>query len=129
MRTPVLALVVAAAALGGCERDSDPVTNPEAISVESPFHYPLQLWDAGEQGVAVLMVHVTDRGGVDSVYILEPSGHAAFDSAALKGARALKFSPGRRGDRRIAMWTKLPVRFRRDSTPGEPASSLPGESP
>jgi TonB family protein len=62
-------------------------------------------------------VRVTDTGAVDSVYVLEPSGQAAFDSAAVRGVRNLKFAPGRRGDDRIAMWARLPVRFTRpDST-------------
>jgi TonB family protein len=44
------------------------------------------------------------------------SGYSDFDSAAVNGARRLRFTPGQRGDRRIAMWTKIPVRFSRDST-------------
>jgi hypothetical protein len=28
----------------------------------------------------------------------------------------LRFTPGRKGDRRVAMWTKMPVRFTQDST-------------
>jgi protein TonB len=95
----------------GCEPVEEPVTDPEPITVESPFRYPIELWDEGVEGEAVLMVHVTPMGAVDSVYVLDSSGQAALDSAALAGARNLKFAPGRRGDRRIAMWAKLPVRF------------------
>ena len=43
------------------------------------------------------------------------SGRAEFDSAAVSGARKLRFVPGRRADRPIEMWTKLPVRFEVDS--------------
>lgn len=103
--------------LAACEREPQPLTNPHTISVESPFHYPLDLWDRRVEGETVVMVYVTDMGAVDSVYVLEPSGEAAFDSAAVEGARNLKFAPGRRGDERIAMWARLPVRFSRpDST-------------
>ena len=98
------------AVLAGCGGD-EPVTDPRPISVESPFRYPIDEWDADAEGEVVMMVHVTALGAVDSVYVLESSGRPALDSAALAGARELKFAPGRRGDDRIAMWAKLPVRF------------------
>lgn len=119
--------VVGAVALGlalgigaGCEEEPE-ATSPEVISLETPFRYPTELWDEGVEGDALLMVHVTDMGAVDSAYVLESSGREALDSAALAGARQLKFAPGRRGDRRIAMWAKLPVRFRR--TPAQSGGS------
>ena len=121
-RLPFAVALVAAGlglalALGACDPEPKPDTNPRTLSVESPFHYPLDLWDRRVEGETVVMVYVTDMGAVDSVYVLEPSGEAAFDSAAVEGARSLKFAPGRRGDDRIAMWARLPVRFSRpDST-------------
>ena len=36
-------------------------------------------------------------------------------AAALAGGRRLRFTPGRRGDHSIAMWTQLRVRFAPDS--------------
>lgn len=131
MRTPTrrgalprlaLAAALAAGAAGiagtaGCGREPEPVTNPRSISLESPFSYPIELWDEGAEGQTLVMIHVTERGAVDSVYVLESSGRAAFDSAAVQGARNLKFAPGRRGERRIDMWARIPVRFdRSDST-------------
>lgn len=107
----VVAVAVALFGLGACEPD-EPVTEPEPISVESPFQYPIELWDQRLEGEATVMVHVTDMGAVDSVYLQQSSGQPAFDSAAVRGARELRFAPGRRGDRRIDMWARLPVRFR-----------------
>jgi TonB family protein len=107
---PVLAVAVAMAS-AACGGEPEEV-EPEVISLESPYRYPVELWDAGAEGETIVMVHVTRSGGVDSVYVLEGSGHAALDSAALAGTRELRFAPGRRGDRRVDMWAKLPVRFR-----------------
>ena len=114
MNARVLSAVgLALVTMGGCQEQPVPVTEPEVITLESPFAYPVELWDAGAEGETLVMVHVTETGAVDSVYVLESSGHAAFDSAAVDGARTLDFAPGRRGDRRIAMWARLPVRFQR----------------
>lgn len=106
----VLAVVVLAV---GCEEPEVEVveTQPHSVTVESPFGYPVALWNTGVEGETVVMVHVTDDGAVDSVYVAERSGHAAFDSTAVAGAYELKFAPGRRGDRRVAMWVRVPVRF------------------
>lgn len=111
-RAALLVALLVALGLAGCG-EPEPVTRPQTLSVESPFRYPVALWDAGLEGQTVVMIHVTDVGGVDSVYVLEPSADAAFDSAAVDGAYALKFAPGRRGAERVAMWVRLPVRFRR----------------
>ncbi len=124
LKSAVPGLVAAlglAVALGGCGGD-EPVTEPRPISAESPFRYPIEQWDAGAEGQVVLMVHVTDVGGVDSVYVLNSSGEPALDTAALDGARELEFAPGRRGEDRIAMWAKLPVYFTK------PDSMRPGGS-
>jgi periplasmic protein TonB len=82
----------------------------------TPIEYPVALWDMKVQGETELMVHVNHFGDVDSVLVSKTSGYAAFDSAAVAGARKLRFTPGRKGDRHVAMWTKLPVRFAQDST-------------
>lgn len=125
LRARLVPAFAAAAAFGlvaACGGD-EPVTDPRPISVESPFRYPIDEWDGDVEGEVVVMVHVTAVGDVDSVYVLESSGQPALDSAALAGTRELDFAPGRRGDERIDMWAKLPVRFTKpDSVPsgGEP---------
>ncbi|MBW3554859.1 MAG: energy transducer TonB [Gemmatimonadetes bacterium] len=106
-------LLVGAAAAGWLIGDDDvPLTDPVPLSDESPFRYPIGLWDRRVEGETVLMVHVTDMGAVDSAYVLLSSGEAAFDSAALAGSGALRFAPARRGEDRVASWARLPVRFR-----------------
>ena len=81
----------------------------------SPFEYPVALWDERVQGETLLLVHVTAVGDVDSAYVHTSSGVAALDSAAVAGALQLRFSPARQGNKRVPMWTKLPVRFSVDS--------------
>ena len=94
-----------------CGSDAPLVLPVPAEQETSPFVYPERLWDEGVEGQAVVMVHVTTEGSVDSVYIRNTSGYEELDSAALQGARTLRFEPGRRGDDAVEVWVRLPVRF------------------
>ena len=94
----------------GCG-DGGELEDPTPLYGEVPIEYPLQLWDADVEGVTLLRVRVTEMGAVDSVEVLEASGYPAFDSAAVRGALRLRYSPARRDGRRIAVWAKVPVHF------------------
>jgi TonB family protein len=112
MARGVLPLLLPIALLAGCGAEDPPVVEePEIISTDSPFRYPVAMWDEGVEGETLVMVRVTEAGRVDSVYVLQSSGQPALDSAAIHGARDLRFSPGRREEKRVAMWAKVPVRF------------------
>jgi periplasmic protein TonB len=112
--------ITLAAALGACrETEAPPETPPRQIS-ESPFHYPEELWDEGIEGQTTLRVFVAASGQVDSVEVDTPSGHAAFDSAAARGAHELRFEPARRGDDPVGVWVLLPVQFDMSNAPAEP---------
>ena len=113
---PHRALLLAALLVTACERVEEPLQQPVPVGDRNPVEYPVSLWDQRLEGETVLLVHVDQRGDVDSAYVERTSGQAAFDSAALAGARQLRFTPGRKGDRYVAMWTRLPVRFALDST-------------
>jgi TonB family protein len=114
----LLRIVVLSATLAGCARGDEPSEAPVPMPGNSPFAYPLELWDQKVEGQTMLMVLVSELGTVDSAFVHERSGFAEFDSAALAGVKQMRFSPGRQGDRRIAMWTKLPVKFQLDTVPG-----------
>ena len=99
-----------------CGREEDvPIAPPEAITDSAPFAYPLLLWDEKISGETILLMRISALGEVDSVSVSKSSGYREFDSAAVQGARAMRFTPGKQGERRVAMWTKLPVRFARDT--------------
>jgi TonB family protein len=116
-----LAVLVACGSGGSDDYVEDPLPMPDP----SPIEYPIALWDERVEGETEVMIHVNEFGDVDSVFVSKPSGHAEFDTAAVRGARQLRFTPGRRGDRRVAMWTRMPIRFSQDSTAaiGEPTAS------
>lgn len=109
------ALLLAVPLGAGCSGTEEPVELPQPLTAESPFEFPISLWDEGVEGETRLMVRVTALGEVDSVFIKDSSGYPEFDSAAVAGVGNLRFTPGRRGDKRVDHWVVLPVRFTRDS--------------
>ncbi len=90
---------------------------PVPLYGSNPIEYPLDLWDEGAEGAAILRVRVDERGHVDSVEVAESSGHEGLDAAAVAGARELRFEPGRKDGKRIRMWATLPVEFSTRPTP------------
>jgi TonB family protein len=86
---------------------------------ERVIGYPLELWDQDIEGQMLLRVRVNDLGRVDSVVMVESSGHHAFDSAAIAGARDLRFTPARKNGKRIEVWAQVPVHF--SKRPGSPS--------
>ena len=115
--------------LPACGGD-DPILLPQPMSDNPAIDYPIDLWDAGIEGETLLTLHVDAEGRVDSVFVERSSGSPRLDSAAARGGRAMRFTPARRGDRRVATWVRIPVRFMRDSTEtsasGSPASEGDG---
>lgn len=105
---PFLMMVLAA----GCAEPGE-IDPPRQLG-DVPIDYPVDLWDEEVEGQTLLRVLVSETGGVDSIEVLESAGHASLDSAAVRGARALRFSPARRDDgRRIDAWTDVPIDFSR----------------
>jgi protein TonB len=96
---------------------------PAPLYGEVPIEYPLRLWDQDLEGETLLRVRVTDTGEVDSVVVVESSGHGAFDSAAVAGALEMKFRPARRGGKRIEVWAQVPVHFSKRPRPDTLGSS------
>jgi protein TonB len=117
-------VLAAALATGGCGEDGE-IEQPTPLYGEAPIEYPLHMWDQDMEGETLLRVRVSDVGAVDSVEVLESSGYAAFDSAALAGARDLRFTPARREGKRIAVWAEVPVYFSKRPRPDTISLSTP----
>lgn len=100
------------------------IEQPTPLYGEVPIEYPLQLWDQDMEGETLLRVRVGDTGAVDSVVVVESSGYAAFDSAAVAGAWDLRFTPARQDGERIRVWAHVPVRFSKRPRP-DTTSALP----
>jgi TonB family protein len=113
--TRALGLLLAALAVG-CAGDQE-IERPAPLYGEVPIDYPLELWDQDVEGQTLLRVRVTEMGQVDSVVVMESSGHEAFDAAAIAGARTLRYRPARRNGKRIVVWAEVPVHFSKRPRP------------
>lgn len=102
-----------------------PVMQNESL----PFQYPPEAWREGVGGEARIRIHINRRGRVDSAYVLESSGHAALDSAALAGARRLEYRPARQGNRPVSVWAVLPVRYPMPARAEDGEVAPPPETP
>ena len=117
-RSLALGLVLGCAVLAAtaCANDQE-IERPAPLYGDIPIDYPIELWDSDTEGETLLRVRVTEMGQVDSVVVLESSGQTAFDSAAMVGARELRFRPARRKGKRIAVWAAVPVHFSKRPRP------------
>lgn len=84
---------------------------PVLLNETLPFEYPHDAWRDRVGGQTLLYIHISREGVVDSVMVLQTSGHASLDSAALTGARELRFRPAHLGTEPVDTWGKLPIRF------------------
>ena len=123
-RAAALLTCAAAAVLAACGAEGE-IEQPRPLFGEVPIEYPMHLWDQDMEGETILRVRVVDTGGVDSVEIIESSGHPSFDSAAVEGARRLRFTPARQDGERIEVWAQVPVRFSKRPRPDTLGLSRP----
>ncbi|MDE2944423.1 MAG: energy transducer TonB [Gemmatimonadota bacterium] len=77
----------------------------------SAFPYPAEALEEGTGGETLLRIRISDAGRVDSVAVMTSSGHAVLDSAAVEGARLLRYRPARHRGAPTAIWAQLPVRY------------------
>jgi periplasmic protein TonB len=75
--------------------------------------YPEAARREGREGKVTLLVLVDEEGRPKSSRVLESSGVASLDRAALDNIqRRCRFQPARRGDRHVETSIKVPVEFR-----------------
>ena len=74
--------------------------------------YPKGARQRGEQGDVVLEIRVNADGMVDNVKVAVSSGFGELDEAAVKAAKAAKFSPARSGREPVASTARLKLQFK-----------------
>ena len=77
--------------------------------------YPPILRDAGIGGTVQVHFFIDTEGRVQRVLVEQTSGHEALDEAALRVARAMRFTPARNEDEVVPVWIAIPITFRPDN--------------
>jgi len=107
-----------AAALPERPKEAAPASLPSPLVEATPMYrknpapqYPRTARRRGYEGKVILEVLVNEEGSVEDLRIFESSGYRILDRAAMKSVQSWLFEPGRRGDERVEMWVKVPIRF------------------
>jgi len=102
-----------------------PDSLPVMQNTELPFKYPPELYAQKVQGNVTLRIHIDAQGSVrpESTSVVESSGYAALDTAAVRGARDLHFKPAFAKGAPLAISVLFPVYFRHPE-----ALPLPGDT-
>lgn len=74
-------------------------------------HYPPLLRDAGVGGNPTVWFFIDESGRVVRTMLNRSSGYAALDSAAMRVARTLSFSPAYNRDAPTPVWISIPIVF------------------
>ena len=61
--------------------------------------------------MVILKVFVNRDGSVGDAKVFKSSGYAILDKSAMKSVKKWEFEPGMRGDDKMEMWVRIPVRF------------------
>ena len=88
----------------------------------SPVEYPVPLLEQGIEGRVLLRLYADSLGALvpDSTRVAESSGYPALDSAAVRGAAGLRFSPALRHGRPVAGLFLQPIHFRNPRSQSAP---------
>jgi protein TonB len=88
-----------------------PVYNAAYLS-NPPPPYPVAARRRGQEGVVLLSVLVSEAGLPKEIKLARSSGAPVLDEAALEAVKGWKFVPARQGERSVAAWVEVPIRFR-----------------
>lgn len=121
-------LLLGAVACGGSAPRTGDVADapaeepPVALNTEPTVQYPPTLYDQGVEGDVELRLFVDSTGRLapESTRVMESSGNAALDSAAVRGVARLQYAPGRRHGLAVATSFLQTIEFRHQGPGGAP---------
>jgi TonB family protein len=139
-----IALLAACGALLGCSDGANlldrlrggpvvPDSLPLLLNDSLPFKYPVALYMQLISDSVTLRLYVDEFGRpvTDSTTVARSAGHAAFDSAAVEGAKALRFRPAYARGRPIPYAVLFPIQFQIPQVPlntSPPSDSISGDT-
>ncbi len=92
--------------------DEGTVGSPAIYLTPPRILYPAQAKREGQQGQVIVGVLVRKNGDIGEVRVVQGSGYALLDEAAVRGMRTASFQPARIEGQNVDAWFKAPVNFR-----------------
>jgi len=77
-----------------------------------PPEYPPAARRRGYEGTVMMEVFVDREGKVRDLRLVQSSGHAMLDRAAMGAVKGWRFEPASQGEEKVDMWVKVPLTFR-----------------
>lgn len=100
------------------DTEGEPLSEKQIIREARPLYrsnpppkYPAVARRRGFQGNVVLEVLVGPVGNVIELHVLFSSGYPILDRAAKSSVKNWIFEPGMRGQQKVEMWVRVPIRF------------------
>ena len=100
------------------DTEGEPLSEKQIIREARPLYrsnpppkYPAVARRRGFQGNVVLEVLVGPVGNVIELHVLFSSGYPILDRAAKSSVKNWTFEPGMRGQEKVEMWVRVPIRF------------------
>jgi protein TonB len=100
------------------DTEGEPLAEKQIIREARPLYrsnpppkYPSVARRRGFQGNVVLEVLVSPVGNVIELHVLSSSGYPILDRAAKSSVKNWTFEPGMRGQKKVEMWVRVPIRF------------------
>lgn len=136
-RLALAALLATIAGTAACDRASEAIARwrgpdtsppdslPELLNDSLPFDYPVGLYLQLIDDSVTLRLHVDAFGQPvpESTRVERGAKYAEFDSAAVTGARELRFRPARRKGKAIPYTVLFPIQFRVPTVPVAPVDT------
>ena len=88
------------------------IRNSYEIEAATEREFPKDLREAGLGGMTCVWFYIDRDGRVLRSLIRQSSGRLAMDSAAMRVARIMTFTPALNGDTAVRAWVEFPVWFR-----------------
>ena len=100
------------------DKEGETVSGKQIIREARPLYrlnpppkYPVLARRRGFQGNVVLEVLVGPIGNVIDLRVLSSSGYPILDRVAKSSVKNWTFEPGMRGQEKVKMWVRVPIRF------------------
>ena len=87
------------------------VDSKPKVTSRSPMEYPAKALKDGIKGFVIINLLIAKDGSVELAKVLESNPEGVFDSTAINGVRAWRFTPAKYKGKAVKVWAKQKISF------------------